>query len=579
MIHTVSSSSSPATFINIVSSPKYGASNNIDRSRSYMDRTTTTGTTGISNTITLNKDRRIGFALFYSNVPMTTPTTTTRTEYETKRSSRNADTVVRLPLRIPFHTTTQTMLEQALDDMVQSTVYMEQQQQQQPIPSSSGNGTDDQDHVESNRPRDNSWQWTCSVPAFQQYVHLQYIPTTIHNTTNFIIDYSSNTTISNANHSVENMFPYGYLELSLRQNVPINDETDILSENMIIDNNNHHDNDDIQNNFGWICLKFYEIYTTTHFVHIFDDTYELQPRVLLQHANVPAIHTAWTTNATSHSTSSTTYDHDLAEPSLISPTDVFIQHLSDQYTNIVPPEYRIGWDEPSENDRGGIKNGSSITTMQKISNIFHTLDTRGYIIIDPVTHTEHGFTSSMYDYNPKRNHNIPNDRIALLTTKSQRDALSQYFTMTTDHHDHHHRYAKTIRTDQIHFISSIEQAQSCHIVEQYNLLLGIPHFMNEVVQDVHHQRPRPDGMNDANADTSDNDNNVHSHTHQPQQRLSVPRSIQFAEYGYGDFYIVRDTFIIIIFALSLQYIVFLHPVSKYISRFLVPTSLGKSLGT
>jgi hypothetical protein len=478
------------------------------------------------------------------------------------------------------------MLEQALDDMVQSTVYMEQQ----PIPSSSGNGTDDQDHVESNRLRDYSWQWTCSVPAFQQYVHLQYIPTTIYITTNFNMDFSSNTTTGNANHTVENMFPYGYLELSLRQNVPINDETNILSENMIIDNNNHHDsNDDIQNNFGWICLKFYEIYTTTHFVHIFDDTYELQPRVLLQHANVPAIHTAWTTNPSTSNTmsSTTTYDHNLhCEPSLMSPTDVFIQHLSDQYTNIVPPEYRIGWDEPSENDRGVIKNGSSITTMQKISNIFHTLDTRGYIIIDPVTYTEHGFTSSMYDSNPNRNHKIPNDRIALLTTKSQRDALSQYFTMTTHHHDHHHhRYANTIRTDQIHFISSMEQAQSCHIVEQYNLLLGIPHFMNEVVQDVHHHhRPRPDGMNDANADTtgSYNDKDKHSHTPPQQQHLlSVPRSIQLAEYGYGDFYIVRDTFIIIIiiFALSLQYNVFLHPVSKYIACFLVPTPLGKSLGT
>jgi hypothetical protein len=99
-------------------------------------------------------------------------------------------------------------------------------------------------------------------------------------------------------------------------------------------------------------------------------------RVLLQHSNLPAIHTAWTT--TNVTLMNDTTGNSSVEPMYMSPRDIFIQHLSDQYTNIVPVEYRhsianvsntgIGNKHTDENPATTTK-----TITQRINHIFRTL--------------------------------------------------------------------------------------------------------------------------------------------------------------------------------------------------------------
>lgn len=548
--------------------------------------TTITNANTKNTNVTSNNTSYNNCNTYYSNIPITastatTTTTTTSTYYTTTtiapnsdqigNTSRNTIEVVRLPLRMEFNTTTRILLQRALNDMVQGTSYLESIL---PIPhpyqalgnNNNNNNTNEKNHNHSNHIHNNNnshrntWQWMCYVPAFQQYVYLQYIRFNSHTHNNNSNDnYTDRTTISSSNKSQTiPHFPYGYIELSLQKQLPINHKSnecswdDYTNHNVDVDDNIDIPNDDGNNDFGWICLKFYEVYTTTAFVQIFDDTYELQPRVLLQHSNLPAIHTAWTTTNVTLLNDTTGNSSD--EPTMyVSPRDIFIQHLSDQYTNIVPVEYRNSIDNISTGtSTTGIGNNNTdenvetTTKTQRINHIFRTLNTRGYIIIDPISDTDVGFTSSPPIHT---DHNTNNDNhIALLTTSQQQEAISKYFVPSTnsftnnnDGVDHdEHRYANTIRTDQIHFLSTKEQARDGQIVSQYNLLMGLPHFMNEIENDP----------------TYYNTHNIGSLQQPQQQLLSVPRSIQFAEYGYGDFYIVcMKSFCFGFFICSYRYVI------------------------
>jgi len=151
---------------------------------------------------------------------------------------------------------------------------------------------------------------------------------------------------------------------------------------------------------------------------------------------------------------------------------------------------------PSEDD-GGIRG------------LLEKLDKKGFVVIDG-TKDESDSTSTTTTTTTTTTAPCP-----LTTSVSNQNKLSDFLAETTGQGD-------DVRTDRVHFLSR-PQAVNCGIAPQYDLLMGLANYLN------HHQDqpiPRSECLQPiAPATTS--------------RQLTVPRTIQFAEYGANDFYTVR----------------------------------------
>jgi hypothetical protein len=150
---------------------------------------------------------------------------------------------------------------------------------------------------------------------------------------------------------------------------------------------------------------------------------------------------------------------------------------------------------------------------ENISTWLKRLETQGYVVID---HNEKWHTTTESSF-------------SLATTAAQQNQLSEYYLHETT------GQGDTIRTDRVHFLSRPE-AVDCDIATHYDFLMGIANYLNER---YHHH------VQDQVFPTSPNMQPIPPAT--LERPLTIPRNVQFAEYGPGDFYTVsgrdrnRDT--------------------------------------
>lgn len=143
---------------------------------------------------------------------------------------------------------------------------------------------------------------------------------------------------------------------------------------------------------------------------------------------------------------------------------------------------------------------------QNVSTVLRRLNQQGYVIID---HVNSGSTESPSPF-------------SLVTTAEQQKQLSDYYLREAS------SQGPTIRTDRVHFLSRT-QAAACNIQPQYDLLVGIANYLN----DHHHVT--------LSLLSSSSPHTQPAFPATLDQPLTLPRSLQFAEYGQGDYYIVRST--------------------------------------
>lgn len=235
--------------------------------------------------------------------------------------------------------------------------------------------------------------------------------------------------------------------------------------------------------FGWICTKLYEHRASLN--EIVDCSKQLREQVVVQHSNVDAASAAWSPTQTT----------------------AFERHV---------------W--RSENRRPG--GGAEKKEEDAVQHFLHRLETNGYAIVD--CHNNTDATAHHHHH-----HDDPLPVSSWHTTSRQQDQLSQYYL------DQASRQGRSVRTDRVHFLSRA-QAQTCGILDQYELLLGLAHFLND---NHHHQ------ITSHNNNNNDPDGILHPIASSPywqpvrpattQRPLTLPRSVQFAEYGCGDYYVVR----------------------------------------
>ena len=155
------------------------------------------------------------------------------------------------------------------------------------------------------------------------------------------------------------------------------------------------------------------------------------------------------------------------------------------------------------------------------------------------------------------------------TSHKSHDKMSKYLTDITDQGDH-------VRRDKVHFLTS-DQAETCGLLDQYQLLMGVAHYLNVNYDET----TTATTVSSSDIDCSDNDSNDQSSTlntrsermiytdtisstfpamaggrqerrsfhntpHQPvspgtsDRPLSIPNDIQLAEYGHNDFYVAHS---------------------------------------
>lgn len=109
---------------------------------------------------------------------------------------------------------------------------------------------------------------------------------------------------------------------------------------------------------------------------------------------------------------------------------------------------------------------------------------------------------------------VVNDGDSLKTKTAAQDKLSSYLSHTTGQGD-------TVRTDRVHFLTKA-QATTCGIQEEYDILMGLAAYFNseqdQKVPVSEYEQPIAPAVLD--------------------KQLTVPRLLQFAEYGENDFYTV-----------------------------------------
>lgn len=130
------------------------------------------------------------------------------------------------------------------------------------------------------------------------------------------------------------------------------------------------------------------------------------------------------------------------------------------------------------------------------------------------------------------------------TSESSHDKLSKYLTEKTNQSDH-------IRRDKVHFLSS-DRADTCGVLDQYRLLMGIAHYLNTHYDettsgdDDDNEDSRRSEMTYTDSISSSHRRSFRTSPHQPllpgthDRPLTVPDVIQLAEYGHGDFYVVHS---------------------------------------
>lgn len=132
--------------------------------------------------------------------------------------------------------------------------------------------------------------------------------------------------------------------------------------------------------------------------------------------------------------------------------------------------------------------------------IWKRLKAQGYVVID------------WKDENQKTN----SESFSLATTLEQQERLSEYYLHETT------CQGDTVRTDRVHFLSRAEAVAS-GMEGPYDFLMGLAHYGND------HWHPVAPSSRDM----------------QPippatlERPFTIPKCLQFAEYGHGDFYTVR----------------------------------------
>lgn len=138
-----------------------------------------------------------------------------------------------------------------------------------------------------------------------------------------------------------------------------------------------------------------------------------------------------------------------------------------------------------------------------ISTVLERLEEQGYVVIDQPNEADTTESSSSF---------------SLATTAAQQEMLSAYYLHETT------GQGDSVRTDHVHFLSR-DEAVACDIQPQYDFLMGIASYLNE--HQDHAILPASDFMQAIPPATF-------------EKPLTIPESLQFAEYGPGDFYAVRS---------------------------------------
>jgi hypothetical protein len=211
--------------------------------------------------------------------------------------------------------------------------------------------------------------------------------------------------------------------------------------------------------FGWLCTKFYEYYDELDAV--VDCSAHLLDRVLVQHSNCDAATFAWSA-------------------AQLASFERMLQHGYGRKNDRVDDAIRCFIDH---------------------------LETFGYSIIDCDPSTTP--TPTTHDQNDAA--------FTLHTTAAQQSQLSDYYLHEAS------SQGPTVRTDRVHFLSRSE-AESCGIAAQYDLLMGLAHLLNDhLPSSPRHSSPYLQPVFPATV----------------ERPLALPRSLQFAEYAHGDYYVVR----------------------------------------
>lgn len=222
--------------------------------------------------------------------------------------------------------------------------------------------------------------------------------------------------------------------------------------------------------FGWICTKFYECSAKLGAVGV-DCSVQLRDFVVVQHSNCDAATAAWSAEQAA------SFERMLS---------LSLLGNDNQYYDVSP------------------------TTV-----VLDRLDAQGYVIIDHKDGADIGDDDC-------------SNAFSLETTATQQELLSNYYFK----HGASSQGA-SIRTDRVHFLSRA-QAAACGVEVQYDLLMGIAHYLNNNYGEQQQRAPQAVG-----APTSTWMQPVFPAT--VDRPFTLPRSLQFAEYGLGDYYIVRNT--------------------------------------
>lgn len=168
--------------------------------------------------------------------------------------------------------------------------------------------------------------------------------------------------------------------------------------------------------------------------------------------------------------------------------DMFNQQSADPGVNAATAQ----WSKEQRNSFENLLKGGNDGAID----LLKELDEKGFVVIDPQTTEDE-------------------ETCPLTTDSDMHEALSNYLAETTSQGD-------TVRTDRVHFLSR-EQADTCGVMQQYDLLMGIADYFND-----RQDQPIPSSMYMqpvAPATTS--------------KQLTIPRRMQFAEYALNDFYKVQ----------------------------------------
>jgi hypothetical protein len=158
----------------------------------------------------------------------------------------------------------------------------------------------------------------------------------------------------------------------------------------------------------------------------------------------------------------------------------------------------------------------SLETSDKMAKLWQSLQTCGHVVIDP----------SPPQLSPLLNGDSPDTCFALCTTAAQQNALASLLQETTGQ-------GPLVRTDRVRFLDGA-QAKACNVATHDAFLRGLAHYFNTHLQHLSLVQPAESELPDDNSEVANAVLPASS-----QSPYTIPQYLQFAEYGPGDFYVVR----------------------------------------